>query len=129
MGRAMMIRMGEDPHLAPKDTKDFNKGQFLGDAPRLTTPLKGGDPYPTVELPDTPAPPREYPAMPRGGWKDEGIPNPGSYRAVEMGCICPQMDNQYGFGIEGCGEVFWINQICPVHGHMSDRSIGKRVMK
>lgn len=39
-------------------------------------------------------------------------PNPGSDEAVEMGCKCPILDNEYG---EGCGGEFVIRLDCPVH--------------
>ena len=42
------------------------------------------------------------------------IPNPGSDRAVEMGCTCPVLDNARGKGYMGTG-VFWYNVNCPLH--------------
>ena len=42
-------------------------------------------------------------------------PNPGSDEAVEMGCICPIMDNHYGKGYMGNPDVFIYNSDCPVH--------------
>jgi hypothetical protein len=48
------------------------------------------------------------------------IPNPGSDTAIEQGCACPVTDNRHG---QGCGvkdqdgnPLFWINEICPLHG-------------
>lgn len=41
-------------------------------------------------------------------------PNPGSDEAVEMGCICPRMDNGYGKGHYRGG--FAIALDCIVHG-------------
>lgn len=49
--------------------------------------------------------------------KPERIPNPGSPEAVELGCLCPVLDNHHGQGIPK-GEddvVFWINSECPIH--------------
>ena len=46
-------------------------------------------------------------------------PNPGSKKAVEQGCTCPEMDNHYGQGVGYDGEsgipLFWINEGCPLH--------------
>lgn len=41
-------------------------------------------------------------------------PNPGSEEAVEMGCICPRMDNSYGKGYLG-SDNFVIRMDCPIH--------------
>ena len=45
-----------------------------------------------------------------------GIPNPGSDEAIELGCICPVMDNHHGAGmmIDGV-QSFWRTAGCPVH--------------
>jgi hypothetical protein len=83
------------PHRAEKDTKDFNKGQFLGDAP-----------------------PRE-----------SQVPNPGSEEAIALGCNCPVLDNNHGKGSDFGDGIFWINQTCVVHGGVTDRPIGKRLIK
>lgn len=40
---------------------------------------------------------------------------PGSTIAVDNGCECPQMDNNYGRGTDLRG-AFWFNQFCPLHG-------------
>ena len=46
--------------------------------------------------------------------------NPGSASAVELGCTCAQMDNDYGKGsgyLDDDGNpTFWINGDCPLHG-------------
>lgn len=68
---AMNARLGK---RADRDTKNFNKGQFLG------------------------------------------VPYPGTDEAVARGCTCPQHDNWFGRGIDGGGNLFWINQSCPIHG-------------
>lgn len=50
-----------------------------------------------------------------------GIPNPGTKKAIEQGCTCPVMDNNYGAGIgqDKNGEtLFWYSQDCPLHGHL-----------
>lgn len=46
----------------------------------------------------------------------EKIPDPGTEEAIEMGCICPVMDNNYGEGYMGMEGVFVFNCNCPVHG-------------
>lgn len=44
-------------------------------------------------------------------------PNPGSVKAVEMGCRCAIIDNHFGKGIPTKkGRMFWINISCPLHG-------------
>jgi hypothetical protein len=43
------------------------------------------------------------------------IPNPGSDEAVDMGCICPVLDNDYGNGLPYLEGAFWITQGCPIH--------------
>lgn len=44
--------------------------------------------------------------------------NPGSPEAVDAGCECPVMDNRHGRGVPfPSGPVFWMNQLCPLHGH------------
>lgn len=44
-------------------------------------------------------------------------PNPGTKEAQDLGCICPVMDNHYGYGVpDGKGGVnFWYVGGCPVH--------------
>lgn len=44
------------------------------------------------------------------------IPNPGSDKALDMGCRCPVLDNSYGRGYYGQPGRFVINASCPVHG-------------
>jgi len=39
------------------------------------------------------------------------VPNPGSNEAIELGCICPVLDNNHGMG-KG---PFWYTEGCPVH--------------
>ena len=43
------------------------------------------------------------------------IPTPGSKEAIEQGCICPVMDNEYGRGYMGQEGVFIYSTSCPVH--------------
>ena len=45
-------------------------------------------------------------------------PNPGSQEAVDMGCLCPVMDNHYGQGWHGDPNKFCINGDCPVHNEL-----------
>ena len=45
------------------------------------------------------------------------IPNPGSIEAIDLGCICPRMDNSSGSGafiIDGEPQ-FWYTLGCPIH--------------
>lgn len=42
-------------------------------------------------------------------------PNPGTKEAIEMGCICPVMDNEYGRGYMGQEGVFVFCGGCPIH--------------
>lgn len=45
---------------------------------------------------------------------------PGSPEAVEMGCSCPQIENNHGLGryLASAGKVvFWMTEGCPLHGH------------
>ncbi len=44
------------------------------------------------------------------------IPNPGSAKAVALGCTCPVMDNHHGDGIPTeDGPEFWLTEGCPLH--------------
>lgn len=43
------------------------------------------------------------------------IPNPGTNEAIEAGCTCPVMDNNYGRGAYGQEGVYWYNASCSVH--------------
>jgi hypothetical protein len=49
----------------------------------------------------------------------EKKPNPGSDEAIDAGCTCPVIDNEYGRGC-GVGEngavLFWTSGDCPIHG-------------
>jgi hypothetical protein len=42
-------------------------------------------------------------------------PNPGSAAALDAGCICAVMDNNYGKWAPWGGDNWWITQGCPVH--------------
>ena len=44
------------------------------------------------------------------------IPDPGTKEAIEMGCTCPVMDNEYGKGYMGREGVFIYTANCPIHG-------------
>ena len=57
-------------------------------------------------------------------WHEEEqrfVPNPGSEMAIELGCICPVLDNLYGLGVgiyRGTGtkeKLFWYTEGCLVH--------------
>jgi len=45
-------------------------------------------------------------------------PNPGSEEAVEQGCLCARLDNNFGAGAYHSmgGALFWIDAGCPLHG-------------
>ena len=52
-------------------------------------------------------------------------PNPGSEAALEIGCICTVVDNQYGRGyhfVEGREPQFVITVGCPVHDPSKDQA-------
>ena len=48
--------------------------------------------------------------------------NPGSMLAIEKGCTCPVLDNNYGKGVSG---LFWMDEKCPLHG----AKIRKEILK
>ncbi len=46
------------------------------------------------------------------------IPNPGSKEAIDLGCICPRMDNNMGLGFwigRKADAHFWYSSDCPLH--------------
>jgi len=43
------------------------------------------------------------------------IPNPGSDEAIELGCICPILDNAHGRGYLGQKNIFVHNCACQLH--------------
>jgi hypothetical protein len=49
-------------------------------------------------------------------------PNPGTKEAIEAGCTCPVIDNNYGRGIPikiigGTIQMaYWMDGACPLHG-------------
>ena len=43
------------------------------------------------------------------------LPNPGTKEAIELGCICPVLDNNYGRGYNGDGKTFVYMIDCPLH--------------
>ena len=47
--------------------------------------------------------------------KKEKIPNAGSDEAIDLGCTCPIMDNEYGKGYMGMEGVFIHTEGCPIH--------------
>jgi hypothetical protein len=49
-------------------------------------------------------------------------PNPGSFEAVEQGCMCPMVDNNYGRGngLKDGYPVFVVYEDCPLHGEKGD---------
>lgn len=54
---------------------------------------------------------------------------PGSWWAIQNGCLCPAMDNGGGVGRlvtlqDGTTHrVFWINELCPFHGNGAIRRL------
>jgi hypothetical protein len=49
------------------------------------------------------------------------IPNPGSKEAIDVGCVCPILDNNFGAGIgkdKDGTTLFWYNSDCPIHGKL-----------
>jgi hypothetical protein len=46
----------------------------------------------------------------------KNTPNPGSDEAIKQGCTCPREDNHCGKGCYDDGELFWMDQTCPIHG-------------
>lgn len=42
-------------------------------------------------------------------------PNPGSKTAIEAGCTCPVMDNEYGAGYMGMEGVYVYSAGCKLH--------------
>lgn len=47
-------------------------------------------------------------------------PNPGSDKALALGCKCPVLDNAHGRGAwmsHGKYASFWVNQDCKIHGY------------
>jgi hypothetical protein len=55
------------------------------------------------------------------------IPYPGSEKAIKKGCLCPVIDNDFGWG---CGQndatgqpLFWVNDECPIHGGKDERKV------
>lgn len=50
--------------------------------------------------------------------EDKKVPNPGSQEAMDQGCTCPVLDNNYGAGMPNRDNntMFWYNSDCPLHG-------------
>jgi hypothetical protein len=42
-------------------------------------------------------------------------PNPGSKAAIDAGCTCPVMDNEYGAGYMGMKDVYIYSAGCKLH--------------
>jgi hypothetical protein len=54
-------------------------------------------------------------------WHARGVPTPGSYHAIQLGCSCEAVSNAYGHGIytigpKGVVYVFKVQTGCKVHG-------------
>jgi hypothetical protein len=53
-------------------------------------------------------------------------PNPGTKEAIEAGCKCPRMDNDWGKGAyndENGNPLFWYNSDCQLHGHLLTETV------
>ena len=49
-------------------------------------------------------------------YPDPDFLRPGSTAALDAGCLCPVLDNEYGQGYEMQPGVFVYNGDCPIHG-------------
>lgn len=47
------------------------------------------------------------------------VPNPGSDEALNLGCLCPVLDNGHGRGYLG-SENFVVALHCPIHNKKKD---------
>lgn len=47
------------------------------------------------------------------------MPNPGSDKALLMGCTCPVMDNNRGLHTPWPGD-WWVTEGCPLHDRRTD---------
>jgi hypothetical protein len=47
-------------------------------------------------------------------------PNPGSKAAIDAGCTCPVMDNEYGEGYIGMEDIFVYSGGCKLHKTNND---------
>lgn len=52
--------------------------------------------------------------------KGSETPNPGSYAALDLGCICAVMDNNHGNYSAWPGGGYWITEGCPLHDPRED---------
>ena len=54
------------------------------------------------------------------------VPNPGSYEAQKLGCLCPVLDNSRGQGFKWTNEkgekvtAFWVSDECPLHRNQGE---------
>lgn len=48
--------------------------------------------------------------------------NPGSDEAIELGCLCPVLDNGHGNDELGKTRGFWVNVDCPIHGKSKEQN-------
>lgn len=51
-------------------------------------------------------------------YQSEHLVPPGSIEAVEAGCLCPVLDNEYGRGWMCQPGVYCYSSLCPIHGHL-----------
>lgn len=61
-----------------------------------------------------------------GKMKRKDRPNPGSKEAIDLGCVCPVLDNAHGrgaWGTRGVKAIFWICGDCKLHYHKGDTEL------
>jgi len=66
-------------------------------------------------IPSNSLPPEMLAAAQEPNSSKPKTPNPGSDEAIELGCICPVMDNHHGRGSRGDNNLFWVTSNCPIH--------------
>ena len=49
----------------------------------------------------------------------EEVPNPGSREALDAGCTCPVVDNNFGWGYWSKG-TYAISMDCPLHRGLNE---------
>ena len=53
-------------------------------------------------------------------------PRPGSREALEQGCKCPVMDNEYGKGYMGIDGLYVYTLSCPLHRREIEKTENKK---
>lgn len=57
------------------------------------------------------------------------LPNPGSEEAVQAGCTCPVLDNNYGESPPWPPNGWWYNGECPVHCPEETKEEAQKIAK